>query len=104
MTNTDAIAYLQPIADNATLPHYAEALYTAIEALSQQTIPLGAHVYTRNEAHKKVYPADEYELLGYEITIHGTWALLHPVSFSGIIGRHRIENLYLTREAAEHAE
>ncbi len=36
MTKAEAIAYLQPIADSASLKRYSEALNMAIDALKQQ--------------------------------------------------------------------
>ena len=36
MTKEEAIWYLQPIADSASLPRYAEALNMAIAALKEQ--------------------------------------------------------------------
>lgn len=36
MTREEAIWYLQPIADSASLPRYAEALNMAISALKEQ--------------------------------------------------------------------
>lgn len=36
MTREEAINYLQPIADSASLPRYAEALEMAIAALREQ--------------------------------------------------------------------
>lgn len=38
MTREEAIWYLQPIADSASLPRYAEALNMAIAALREQTV------------------------------------------------------------------
>ena len=56
MTISEAIQYLQPIADSASLPRYSDALNTAIDAMQELEI-------TREFIHEQ----------GLEFSLIGVW-------------------------------